>query len=77
MATRYKREPRKDLRIITAEDMDSAEGWFILRKFKSKAALAMWVNNPDNIADLEYRYPLHNYRRKLDLDSLYVAVLRR
>jgi hypothetical protein len=39
--------------------------------------MAMWVNNPDNIADLDYRYPIESYRRKLDIDRNYIAVLKK
>jgi hypothetical protein len=40
-------------------------------------AMAMFVNDPDNLAELEYRYPYESYRRKLDIDEKYVAVLKR
>ena len=61
----------------TAEELDVAEGWWIIHRFKTKTAMAMWVNNPDNIADLDYRYPIESYRRKLDIDRNYIAVLRK
>ena len=65
------------LRLKTSEELDSEEGWWIIQRFKTKTQLAVFVNNPDNLADLEYRYPLANYRRKLDLDRHYIAVIRR
>ena len=59
------------------EVLDKAEGWSIIRRFKNKAGLAVFANNPAELADLEYRYPLITYRRKLDLDRCYLAILQR
>jgi hypothetical protein len=59
------------------EEWDKAEGWLVLRKFKNKAALAAFANDPNEIADLEFKYPIATWRRKLDLDNKYLAVLRR
>lgn len=61
----------------TSAELDKAEGWIILRRFKTKVALAAYANDPSELADLEFKYPLRNYRRKLDLHNLYVAVLHR
>ena len=59
------------------EAIDKATGWTIVRRFKNKAELAIFVNNPDKIADIDFQYPLYNYRRKLDLDNCYLAVIRK
>lgn len=74
------REVRKAIRqnlIARSEEIDKQEGWIILKRFKNKTELAAYANDADNLADLEYRYPLKTYRRKIDLDNLYMAVLRR
>ena len=68
---------REETVFKTVEDIDREQGWIILLKFKTKTSMAAWVNNLDNIADLEFRYPLRSYRRKLDIDKNYIAVLRR
>ena len=60
-----------------SEVLDKAEGWKIIERFKNKAALAVYTSDPNKLADLEYRYPLETYRRKLDLDNCYLAVLRK
>ncbi len=73
MATRTRSSQARD----AAEEVDKAEGWVILKRFKSPGVLAAFANDPNNIADLEFRYPLRNYRRKLDIHNLYMAVLRR
>jgi hypothetical protein len=62
---------------MTAEELDNADGWFIYRRFRTKPEMVVFVNDPGNIADLDYRYPLDNYRRKLDIDNKYIALLRR
>jgi hypothetical protein len=62
---------------MTTEELDNADGWAIIYRFRTKSEMAMFVNNPDNIAEIEYRYPLDNYRRKLDIDNKYIAILRR
>ena len=72
-----KTQEKKPQWLKTPEELDSEEGWWIIQRFKTKTQLAMFVNNPDSIADLEYRYPLASYRRKLDLDKHYIAVLKR
>lgn len=72
-----KTQEEKPKWLKTPEELDSEEGWWILHRFKTKTQMAMWVNNSDNLADLEFRYPLHNYRRKLDIDRNYIAVLRK
>lgn len=72
-----KKQEEKPQWLKTPEELDSEEGWWIINRFKTKTQLAVFVNNPDNLADLEYRYPLANYRRKLDLDRHYIAVIRR
>jgi hypothetical protein len=63
--------------LAKSEALDKAEGWKILERFKNKAALAIYAGDPNKLADLEYRYPLETYRRKLDLDNCYLAVLRK
>lgn len=68
---------KKPAYLRTQEELDIEEGWLILYRFRTKADMAAFVNDPDKISDLEYRYPLHNYRRKLDIDKNYIAVLRR
>jgi len=78
------KEIQKDVRrairqnmLVRSEDKDKSEGWKILRRFKNRTELAAYANDADNLADLEYQYPLKTYRRKLDIDNLYLAVLRR
>lgn len=61
----------------TREEIDKADGWTIIKRFKSKSLLAMYAANADEMADLEFKYPLRNYRRKLDLDKMYVAIKRK
>lgn len=63
--------------LMTTEELDHADGWFIYRRFRTKAEMAVFVNDPGNIAELEMRYPLTDYRRKLDIDNKYIAILRR
>jgi hypothetical protein len=76
--TRYlQSKAREETSFKTIEDIDKEEGWSIIRRFKNKAEMARFVNDPNNIADLDYNYPLYNYRRKLDLDRHYIAVLRK
>jgi hypothetical protein len=70
-------EPEKPAWLKTAEELDSEEGWSVIYRFRTKMAMAMFVNDPDNLAELEYRYPYESYRRKLDIDEKYVAVLKR
>ena len=62
---------------MTTEELDNADGWFIYRRFRNKTEMALFVNEPGNIVDLDYRYPIENYRRKLDIDKHYIALLRR
>jgi hypothetical protein len=73
----YQDKARAEKIFKTVEDLDAEQGWIILNKFKTKTAMAVWVSNPDNLADLEFRYPLRIYRRKLDIDRNYIAVLRK
>jgi hypothetical protein len=79
MGTSFKKLPEleKPSWLKTSEELDAEEGWAVLYRFKTKTEMAMFVNNPDNIAELEYRYPYDVYRRKLDIDKNYIAVLRR
>jgi hypothetical protein len=63
--------------LMTTEELDHADGWFIYRRFRTKTEMAVFVNDLGNIAELEMRYPLDNYRRKLDIDNKYIAILRR
>jgi hypothetical protein len=62
---------------MTIEELDHADGWFIYRRFRTKTDMAVFVNDPGNLAELEMRYPLVDYRRKLDIDNKYIAMLRR
>jgi hypothetical protein len=62
---------------MTPEELDHDDGWFIYRRFRNKTEMAVFVNDPNNIVDLDYRYPIENYRRKLDIDKHYIALLRR
>jgi len=80
MGARFKLKTKAELRtevLQKAEALDKAEGWIFLKRFKNKTELAMYANDPENIADLEYRYPFETFRRKLDIDNLYLAVVRR
>jgi hypothetical protein len=63
--------------LMTTEELDHADGWIIYRRFRTKAEMAVFVNDPGNLSELEMRYPLDNYRRKLDIDNKYIAILRR
>jgi hypothetical protein len=63
--------------LMTTEELDHADGWFIYRRFRTKTEMAVFVNDLGNIAELEMRYPRDNYRRKLDIDNKYIAILRR
>ena len=62
---------------MTTEELDNADGWFIYRRFRNKTEMALFVNEPGNIVDLDCRYPIEIYRRKLDIDNNYIALLRR
>ena len=79
MGNRFRKTPEleKPAWMKTPEELDSEEGWSIIYRFKTKTEMAVFVNNPENTAELEYRYPYDNYRRKLDIDRKYIAVLRR
>jgi hypothetical protein len=79
MGNRFRKTPelQKPAWLKTSEELDSEEGWCTIYRFRTKTEMAVFVNNPECIAELEYRYPYDNYRRKLDINSKYIAVLRR
>lgn len=79
MARSFTKTPEleKPAWLKTPEELDSEEGWSIIYRFKTKTEMAVFVNSPDSIAELEYRYPYDTYRRKLDIDRKYIAILRR
>jgi hypothetical protein len=62
---------------MTPEELDHDDGWFIYRRFRNKTEMALFVNEPGNIVDLDCSYPIEIYRRKLDIDNNYIALLRR